>query len=79
MFLFITRTGRRGGSTPIRNNPLKKRIFICYRTVDEPDDFEEKIFEAIRAASVLLVVIGPNRLGAGGEHGRGGTPPNGMV
>lgn len=74
-----------------------KKIFICYRRVDEPyaatlidqvlvprfgsdmvfrasrsirvgDDFEEKIFEAIRAASVLLVVIGPHWLDARGEE-----------
>lgn len=85
-----------------------KKIFICYRTVDEPyaatlidqvlvprfgsdmvfrasrsirvgDDFEEKIFEAIRAASVLLVVIGPHWLDARDEHGRRLDDPKDLV
>ena len=85
-----------------------KKIFICYRTVDEPyaatlidqvlvprfgsdmvfrasrsirvgDDFEEKIFEAIRVASVLLVVIGPHWLDARDEHGRRLDDPKDVV
>lgn len=85
-----------------------KKIFICYRTADEPyaatlidhvlrpqfgsdavfrasrsidvgDDFEKKIFEAIRASSVLLVVIGPNWLDTRNEKGRLLDDPKDLV
>lgn len=45
-------------------------VFRASRSIDPGDDFEEKIFEAIRSASVLLAVIGPGWLDAEDENGR---------
>jgi hypothetical protein len=45
-------------------------VFRASRSIDPGDDFEKKIFAAIEAASVLLVVIGPQWLDARDEHGR---------
>jgi hypothetical protein len=54
-------------------------VFRAARSIDVGDDFEEKIFEAIRTASVALVVIGPNWLDARDENGRRLDDPDDMV
>jgi hypothetical protein len=54
-------------------------IFRASRSIDVGDDFEERIFEAIRAASVVLVVIGPNWLEARDEIGCRLDDPDDMV
>jgi hypothetical protein len=46
----------------LSNNFGSDVVFRASKSIDPGDDFEERIFDAIRHATILLVVIGPNWL-----------------
>jgi hypothetical protein len=54
-------------------------VFRASRSIGIGDDYEKRIFEAVRSASVFLVVIGQNWLTASDDKGRRLEDPDDMV